>query len=402
MIEIEFSMITDEADELEGLRTLLQSFERNERLKVQLNNIGWEQAWSTLLVNALHSKGPHVSQVGSTWSNTLGAMEALRAFSASDLKTLDAPEAFVPLSWQSAALGSDERVWAIPWTAYTFILVYRRDLFAKAGLDENSALATATALQQTLARLQTSGVKIPWVFPTPKNNPDLIHIAANWLWAAGGEFVSGNGKQALFAQPEALQGFRTFFELFRYLPASIQGFDYDQCNQLFASGKTAAAILGADDAISLWKDAGTAKVVRENLAAAVLPGIPWVGGDNLVIWKHALGSSGSAALSLVKYLTDCQTQLQYAQLHNSLPVRDDALSAFLDNLPPFSQVIKDTFQRGRTHAPIQLWSRIEHQLGMALNQIAAQVIAAPKGDLDAIIRARLEPLAEQMNMLLKN
>jgi multiple sugar transport system substrate-binding protein len=402
MAEIEFSIITDDEDDLDGLRTLLQPFERSERIKVHLTSIGWETAWSTLLVNALHSKGPHVSHVGSTWSNTLGSMEALRPFTASDLAKIGAPNVFMPLSWQSVMHTGGERVWATPWTAYTFILIYRRDLLEKAGLAESTAFATPSALQHTLARLQNNGAKIPWGFPTPKSNPDLIHIAANWLWAAGGEFVSPDGKQALFAQPEALRGFHSFFELFRYIPASIRGFDYDQCTELFAHGDSAAMILGADDAISLWKDAETEEVVRENLAAAALPGIPWVGGDNLVIWKHALGMSGSAALSLVKYLTTCETQLQFAHLHYSLPVRLDALETFLDDLPPFSQVIQETFARGRVHASVRLWSRIEHQLGVVLNQIAAQVVADPTGDIDQIIRARLEPLAGQMNMLLKN
>jgi len=402
MTEIDFSLITDDEDELEGMRSLLEPFESRGQIKVQLTGIGWEDAWSTLLVNALHSKGPHVSHVGSTWSNTLGAMEALRAFSASDLKDLGAPDVFVPLSWQSAVLGDDERVWAVPWTAYTFILVYRRDLIAKAGLNESTAFATPEALQQSLARLQASGTAIPWGFPTPKNNPDLIHLAANWLWAAGGEFVSTDGTRALFAQPEALQGFRAFFELFRYLPAPTQGLNYDQCSDLFSRGEAAVVILGADDAISLWKDEATESVVRENLGTAALPGVPWVGGDNLVIWKHAYGSSAVSAQALVKYLTTKEVQLQFVRMHNSLPVRSDALDEFLKELPPFADVIEKTFQRGRVHGSVRLWSRIEHQLGVALNQIVAQVMADPVCNPDQIIQARLEPLAVQMNMLLKN
>jgi multiple sugar transport system substrate-binding protein len=402
MTEIEFSIITDDEDELESMRMLLLPFEHRQRLKVNLSQIGWDDAWSTLLVNALHGKGPQVSHVGSTWSTTLGAMEALRPFTTSDLATLRAPDVFVPLSWQSAMRGGGERIWAIPWTAYSFILVYRRDLLAKAGVDESVAFATPAALQESLERLQANGIKIPWGFPTSKNNPDLIHIAASWLWGAGGKFASNDGRQALFSQPDALKGFRSFFGLYRYIPASIQGYNYDQCTDLFASGKTPAAVLGADDAISLWKDEDTNAIVRENFGAAILPGIPWVGGDNLVIWKHALGASESAALSLVNFLTTCETQLKFAHVHNSLPVRLDALDEFLGDLPPFTEVIKETFQRGQVHTPIRLWSRIEHQLGVALNQIASQVIADPAHDLDLTIRAQLEPLATQMNMLLKN
>ena len=168
MTEIEFSIISNEDDALELLSVLLQEFERRQRVKVKLTQMDWDSAWSTLLVNALHGKGPHVSHVGSTWGTTLGAMEALRPFSQKDLVQIGAPDAFMPLTWQSALRGGGQRVWAIPWTSYTYIICYRRDLIVEAGLDETTAFATPQAMHASLARLQESGVKNPLRFPNNK------------------------------------------------------------------------------------------------------------------------------------------------------------------------------------------------------------------------------------------
>ena len=141
----------------------------------------------------------------------------------------------------------------------------------------------------------------------------------------------------------------------------------------------------------------------QNLGTANLPGIPWVGGDNLVIWKHTLGSSKCerAAIDLVAHLTASATQLQFAQLTNSLPVRHDALRKFLVDLEPLRETIQQTLNHGRSHAPVKVWSRIEHQFGMTLDQIAAQVLAEPQGDIDAILHQHLEPSAKRLDMILK-
>jgi maltose-binding protein MalE len=212
--------------------------------------------------------------------------------------------------------------------------------------------------------------------------------------------VNEQGDKVLFAQPKAQRGLRAFFGLYRFLPAQTHGFNYDQCVNSFARGDAAVAIIGADDAIALWKNENTSPQVRQNIGLAPLPGVPWVGGDNLVIWKHVLGSSKCErdAVALVTHLTESTTQLQYARLSNSLPVRRSALTAFLADLEPFADTIEQAFANGRSHAPVRLWSRIEHQLGLGLDAVAAQVLESPPGEIDEIIRSNLEPLAARLDL----
>ena len=142
MVQLTLSTIADTSQQQDAIAYLVDQFQKTRGVHVQLTNLDWEQAWSYLLTNALQGSGPHVSHIGSTWGTTLGAMEALRPFSSSDLKLLGAPDVFWPSLWRSSVRAGGERVWSIPWTAYTYLMVYRRDIFAKHGLDEEQALAT--------------------------------------------------------------------------------------------------------------------------------------------------------------------------------------------------------------------------------------------------------------------
>ena len=403
MKEIEFSIIADTDLDAEPVHRIVADFSKQQNCRVNLSQIQWDDAWSTLLMNALHGEGPHVSQVGSTWGTTLGSMEALRPFSQKDLALMNAPGAFEPVAWQSALRGGGQRVWAIPWTAYTYIICYRRDLISQVGLDETSAFATPQNMFESLTKLRESGVNNPWAFPTQKSYLDLVHITASWIWGSGGEIVDEIGGKSLFASPEAQNGLYDFFNLYQHIPSQLHGFDYDQCVELFSRGDAAVAVIGADDAIALWNDKNTDPHVRQSLGTASLPGVPWVGGDNLVIWKNVLASleSERATVALVTHLTSCDTQLQYAEETFSLPVRQDSMKEFLKNLEPFRETIQQIFKQGRSHTSVKLWSRIEHQFGMILDQISQQVLAKPDGDIEAILHQVLQSSARRMDITLK-
>src|SRR5512135_1493008 len=100
-MEINFLTIADTAEDLQPLRGLLASFEREKGIQLSLRRIGWERAWQVLLVEALEGKGPHVSQIGSTWVPTLAMLDALRAFSTHEVSMLGGASCFLPSAWES-------------------------------------------------------------------------------------------------------------------------------------------------------------------------------------------------------------------------------------------------------------------------------------------------------------
>ena len=65
MIEINFSVIADSAEDLEPLTLLMQDFSSQSGIHVQLQPMRWEQAWSDLLKFARYGEGPDISHAGS-------------------------------------------------------------------------------------------------------------------------------------------------------------------------------------------------------------------------------------------------------------------------------------------------------------------------------------------------
>ncbi len=94
----------------------------------------------------------------------------------------------------------------------------------------------------------------------------------------------------------------------------------------FARGDVAAMIGGVEIGNELMLSPYASQEMRENVAVTTLPGIPWIGGDHLVVWKNVLTDSEHerAALDLVEYLSKRETQIQFFKIENILPSRLDA------------------------------------------------------------------------------
>src|SRR6185436_17540647 len=100
-MELNFLTIADAPEDLKPLRSLLASFERDKQIQLSLRLVGWERAWQSLLMDAVEGKGPHVSQIGSTWVATMAMLESLRVFNKNDISAAGGAAHFLPAAWQS-------------------------------------------------------------------------------------------------------------------------------------------------------------------------------------------------------------------------------------------------------------------------------------------------------------
>ena len=377
-MELHFLTIADAPEDLKPLRTVLASFEREKQIQLSFRRIGWERAWQSLLMDAVEGKGPHVSQIGSTWVATMAMLEALRAFNTRDLSSIGNAAHFLPAAWQSVKLPDRPDVWAIPWSVYTFVLYYRRDLLEKAGVDPAGAFSTPEAMKETFTALSRKGTS-PWTFPSLHPYADLVHIASSWARANGGDFMKENGRDPLFASENVSAGLMNFFELFPFIPFALRGLNVEACTNAFARGDVATLIGGVEIANELMESPYASREMRENLAMTTLPGVPWMGGDHLVIWKNVLADQGyeKAALDLVAYLSRKETQVQYFKLDNILPARVDAYDELTFPLETARPTLMKILQTGRPHPALRLWRRIEAFLDEMLLDIGSSVLRQP-------------------------
>ncbi len=396
MTAIEFSIIPDSQDDYNTILDLMDEFEAATGIHVKLKRMSWGKAWPELMSIASHASGPDISHVGSTWVSSLATMNALRPFSPAELTEIGGIDAFLSMAWQSAA---DSRIWAIPWSAYTYLIVYRKDVLKTLGVEFDAAFSTAANLLETIEKLnRLRDLPSPWIMPlVPSPYNDLIHMAASWIWSEDGHFSDAGGQKMLFAEPAALRGLNDFVRAMQQVKIHDHYIGADQTIGALLEGRAAAAITDIRAAMVALKSGGP---LADTLGFSPILQRPWYGGGNIVLWRHAQGNPDrlQAALKLLAFLTTKQALIKISGQMNMLPARIDALNTIFLPDHPLYEVIHRTIEHGRTYRATSLWHRIEYQVGQELGAIITYAHQNPQSDCTAMINERITAVAQRLNL----
>jgi len=241
-------------------------------------------------------------------------------------------------------------------------------LLRKAGLDEPTAFRSHAAIDETLGRLRLDGLDIPLILPDDQHA--LLHSLASWVWTAGGDFCSPDGKQILFDRPESLAAMRAYFGLLRHIaPAALKTVDGARSLDVFCQG--GSAIHFHD--LSLASEQQMAPQVLENLGVTSFPEPYFMGGTNLVIWQHSARTP--AAVSLVKFLTSVPSMAKLVIPFRMLPPRPAVMEMPELQQEPFLSRLGPAAAGGRSYPVVRLWGVIEDRLINALSGIRTAAIA---------------------------
>jgi multiple sugar transport system substrate-binding protein len=319
-------------------------------------------------------------------------MNVLRPFSAAEIRQLGGADTFVPAVWKSGSPAGKE-VWAIPWVTDLSLVYYRRDLLAKAGVDEKNAFQSPQQLEQTLQQLQAAGIDMPWVVPT-RRSYITIHNLAMWIWQAGGDFVDARGKTVLLDQSRVRAAIRSYLSLYRYLSPEARNLAERDADGMFISGRAAVTISGPWAAISLAQT----PVVATNLGLAIPFGCSYIGGSSLAVWKQT--SQPESVVKLITHLTHRDFQTVFPQMIGLLPGRLDSLDTF--PLPDTSlyPVIAQGLKTGRASPTVALWGSIEDRFASEMAKIWTEVLASPEPNLDEILDQHLPTMVKRLNNML--
>jgi multiple sugar transport system substrate-binding protein len=393
MQEIEFSVMEGRAEETHDLLPLLDKFEKEHRIHVNLVTIPWKTAWAQNLKFGIYGNGPDVSAVGASWIGSLASMQALRPFSALEIQALGGADTYFESIWQVGHLINTPSTWAIPWLGDVRTLYFWKDLLEDSGIENfDEAFKTNVALVETLEKLKQNGYKYPLAITTQAIS-QVLHEAAHWVWSAGGDFISQDGRQVTFNEPKALDGLKKYFSLFPYIsPDSLQ----IDSGDFFRERTSPVHIAG------LWVPSNITKTkFKESLGVAKLPGIAYMGGTSLVIWQYT--SKYKQAYELIQFLSSQPIFYnQNNQPYNQLPTRREALNAPATQNDPFNRTYLQAFQSGRSFPTLRLWGSMEDRLIPVISRIWAELFANPDLDLDVYLHQALDPLAERLNMVLGN
>jgi multiple sugar transport system substrate-binding protein len=390
--ELRLTTMRHNPDVLARWTSFMPSFESRNAIQILSHELDWDSGWSDLVQTTIHGGSADVSELGTTWLNDFIAMNAIRPFSPVEVQSMGGEDAFFPSVFNiGVTTQGDRAVWAIPWCADLTMFYYRRSLFEKAGIDPEVAFTSARSLNETLQKLHDSGVEIPLVFPTQRTYV-TVHNVALWVWAAGGDFFSPDGRSVLLDQRKVRQAFYDFYDLYRFMPPAARSLTELDADALFRNENAAVTLSGA------WVLNQSSPEVRADLGIAVPFNCAFVGGSDFIIWKRTL--QDQAALDLVRALTSHEAELAFAPALGMLPTRLSALEA----LPMDDETHRAAFMaglRGGRPLPVSpLWGLVESKLVNTFANIWTAIQAAPQPDVESLVNRYLDPLTRRLNITL--
>lgn len=375
------------------IEKIAQDFRTRSGNTLTIQPLRWDDAWNEITRIATYHTKMDVSEVGSTWIANLRSIGEIHTFSKAEIEGLGGESVFLPASWKSCISPEDRQVWSIPWLVDTRFIFYRRDILEKAGIDASTAFQNDTAFKDTLQALQEAGIAHPLSLATSQTRM-VLHNAASWVWEAGGDFITPDGKSTLFATAEALAGFCQYFELARFLTAETRQLTGEQSDMFFIQGQAAMAISGP----WLLQLAASTLEERANIGVAALPGISFVGGSNLIIWNQSISIEDSMAL--IRFLTSSQFQSAYLGEAVYLPSRMDLFSSPLYSQNLWYHELVEHLQNGRSFLPLRLWGKVEDGLSRAMHQTWDEIFNSPGTDYRAIVERNLQLVNRRLNVTL--
>jgi multiple sugar transport system substrate-binding protein len=399
MHPIDLTIPSHDEDALAILRQCVENFRKLHRnVPINITELSWTTAWSDLVRIALYKDGAEISEAGSTWVGSFVGMDALRPYSLPEISKVGGAAAFLPSAWQNGSLVGDDAVWAIPWLSDTRVIFYWRDMLEQAGIDENTAFQSFDQTEDTLARLQARGVATPWAVTT-RRTPNTVYNISSWIWGADGDYLSADGRQMLIAEPEARAGMLRYFGLYRFMPQRQEAMDGIATFELFQH-QNVAAIVSGPWFLKWLRQRGVSPFTLSRIGVSLLPGPSFVGGTNLVIWKHVAIDHEQLAVELVRYLVTSPALLDFYRHAGLLPARRDLLAQPPFGTDPHYQKIVEALEAGRPHSRITMWGLVEDRLVTALAHIWNEVRADPAQDIAALIEQQMVPLAQRLDATL--
>ena len=369
---VEMWVMPNSLEPVGDLERLLKPFEEKTGIKVKVTSVDWGAAWSKITTAATSGDVPDIVQLGSTWVSAISGMGALEVFSPEAVAALGGSETFVPVAWKTTGIESSGKTTAIPWIVDARALFFRKDVLRKTGISPR-ALGTWKSFKAALKRIYDADVVINERPVAPlgisgKNDWNVIHSLAPWIWMAGGDFLAPDRKTCVLDSEEVFQGISFYISLVReeYVPIEYLELNTAQVSGNFNDGACSMYFDGPYEVKTLTRPpaegGARGSLTSRNFGVTGYPAGPkgrycFVGGSNLAIFKQAKNKAG--AFEVLQYLTSRPAQIEYAKVSGFLPARQDAFEDPFFTKDPHRKVFKDAVKYGRTYPPVPSWGLLE-------------------------------------------
>jgi multiple sugar transport system substrate-binding protein len=391
----------------EDLQKMVAPFTAKTGVNVDVQEVGWDVQFDRIRNAAVSGEGPDITQAGTTQVPFFAALGGFMDLS-DRVEEIGGSGAYAEGIWNTTQVTGQEGTWAVPWFTEARSIYYRKDVLEQAGVDPATAFTDLDAFRNTLQAIKD---KVPEIEPfgaPGKKAFDLVHNVMPFVWDNGGAELNADATQATINSPEAQAGVDYVASLITdglYDKSQLER-DGTQVENQFKGGRLAVWIGGpwVLGSIGRAEDDTWDETARANVGVAPMPTGPqgqaytFVGGSDLMVFKDT--EHPNEAWALVKFLSEDQTQKDYAELLGMFPARlepQQQVGQSSDNHEAFFQAI----QSGRTYAPIPQWGQIENAYKTRFGNILDSAAGVGKDDFsEATVKSQLDAAAKEADGLL--
>lgn len=382
-------------------------------IQVVVVPIDWGAAWTKITTTAISGDAPDIVQLGTTWVGAISSMGALVDL-ADRLADLGAPASFLDASWKTSGIEGSKQVTALPWFVDARAMYYRTDVFKRLGLTEKD-VADWDSFVKTLKKIQAAklvidGKPMAALGMPGKNDWNVIHNLAPWLWGAGGDFLKDGNISSDLGSPETVAGLYFYIDLVRqgFVPVEALELNSAQVGSNFDNGDYAITFDGPYKVRLLTTPAqqgGSAgsPAARHFMVAAYPQGpkgqVTFLGGSNLAVFKAA--KHKDAAWQVIKYLMSKEAQVAYAKATGFLPATKEAFNDpfFADN--PYWAVYREAVKYGKAYPCIAAWGKLEPVMTRRFGLMWDEVVGDPAAFTKEKLVKQLKIADDEVNGVLK-
>jgi multiple sugar transport system substrate-binding protein len=238
-----------------------------------------------LILGSIHDPGPPNGVVifDNPWTSDFSRGGLLRPI---DDLLAETPELewddFAPALREAAVL--DGQTWGVPFYTWSFGLIYRTDLYARAGLRPPRTLAELAGNAAALTTADRAGIAMQ-----PKPDYNAAEEYANYLFAAGGG-VQDMAERVVLDSPEARTALEAYAEVYRSsAPPGTESWTFEDSIAALADGR-AAQMINCHWWVPVLNDPhGPAGELAGTFGLAPVPG----GAGILGVWYWAIPAAAA-------------------------------------------------------------------------------------------------------------
>jgi len=377
----------------EVLQPLLDKFEDESGIKVDLEVIGWNDLQTRIQTAVTSGQAPDVVNIGNTWATSLQATGAFLPYGDEEMDAIGGADKFVKTALDTGG-AKGETVTSVPLYGLAYGLYYNKQMFADAGLTPPTTWEEMVTAAKKLTTGDVNGITLAAGSYTENAHFAFINSAQN-----GAALFDDDG-QPTFTSDGVVTGIKRYLDLMQTdKVADVGNAQYDNGTKSVSdfANKKAAMVINQNNADNSIAAAG---MTSDEYGVVPFPApadgdkiASFIAGINLSIFKNT--KNKDAALEFVKFMTSEETQNAVGKPFASLPVLEGVAPSFTDNAEEAAtfQEIYSTMAQPLPLVPAE--DQFESTVGKAMNEMFA-TIATGGTVSEADIKKALQTAQDQV------